>query len=85
MDYAPSAVHALARLAGLPVDQNGKPLPPARNENSRIAALNSLLDRAVGRPRQDLTVEGAGSSLILLHLAAAQAVSREILERQSQP
>jgi hypothetical protein len=81
MSYAPAAIHQLAKLAGLAVDENGRPIAPARNENSRIAALNSLLDRAIGRPRQDLAVEGDGSSLLLLHMDAARAVSAEIIER----
>jgi hypothetical protein len=81
MSYCPAAIHALAKLAGLAVDQSGRPFPAARNENSRIAAMRELLDRGIGRPRQDLTVEGDGSSLTLLHLAAAQAVSAEIIER----
>ena len=47
--------------------------------------MRELLDRGIGRARQDLTVEGDRSSLILLHLAAAQTASREILEGEVQP
>jgi hypothetical protein len=83
--YCPAAIHALAKLAGLATDANGKPIPGARADTSRIAAMRELLDRGIGRPRQDLAVEGDSSSLILLHLTAAQTVSQEILERQAQP
>lgn len=78
MSYAPGAIEVLARLAGLARDKDGRPLPAARNENSRIAACTALLDRAVGRPRQELGVEGDGASLVLLHLRAAETVSDEL-------
>jgi hypothetical protein len=85
MSYAPAAIHQLAKLAGLAVDENGRPIAPARNENSRIAALNSLLDRAIGRPRQVIEAKGDVMSHIHMHLLAAQAISEEIVQRQQQP
>jgi hypothetical protein len=79
--YSVPAIHRLAQLAGLLVDEQGRPIKGARTDAAQINALNSLLDRAVGKARQDLTVEGDGSSAIALHLLAATAVSREIIER----
>lgn len=48
--YGPQAVEALAKLAGLVGEGDGK----AESEQARIAALNGILDRGYGKPSQSI-------------------------------
>ena len=82
--YSVPAIHRLAQLAGLLVDEQGRPIKGARTDAAQINALNSLLDRAVGKPRQDVSVDGDATSPLILHLLAAQQVSAEILTAMEQ-
>lgn len=78
--YCPDAIRRLAKLAGVATDANGKLLPGARNETTQIAAMRELLDRGIGKPRQDLTVDVDGPpSLLAMHLTAATAVGAQLL------
>src|SRR6478672_10665670 len=49
--YGPDAIEQLARLGGLV-----KGVPGSDNDHVQVAALNAILDRAYGKPRQP--VEG---------------------------
>jgi hypothetical protein len=49
--YGPDAIKQLARLGGLVKD-----VPGSDNDHVQVAALNAILDRAYGKPRQQ--VEG---------------------------
>ena len=70
--YAPAAIAALARLAGL-TDE-----PGAANEATRVAAMRELLDRAHGRPAQAIDLGGDANSLTWQHLVAATAFSNQL-------
>jgi hypothetical protein len=50
----------------------------------RLGALTALLDRGFGRPVQAIATDPA-TSAVGLHLVAAQLVSAQILECQSEP
>ena len=81
-----AAVHELAKIAGIAVDEHGERIPGARFEGTRVSALNALLDRAVGKPAQAVTVEGdAPASSVLQHLLAARAISAIGLAEQAAP
>lgn len=55
-----------------------------RDPRHKVAAAQALLDRGFGRA--PVTIEGDGSSPMLLHLAAAQMMSQQLLtERANQP
>jgi hypothetical protein len=47
--------------------------------NSRVPAATALLDRGWGRPKQHIEATGDGTAV--LHLLAAQMVSRELLDQ----
>ena len=53
--WGPEAIRKAAELAGLVIDDSGKPTGQAESEQARIAALNIVLDRAYGRPGQSIT------------------------------
>jgi hypothetical protein len=76
--YGPACITILAQMAGI----DG---PGATNEAVRVAAVRELLDRGFGRPTQAITTDPAAPSSTMLHLLAAQLVSAEIIERQSEP
>jgi hypothetical protein len=52
--YGPKAIKELAKLAGLEPNGNGK----AEAEAVRKGALDSILDRAYGKPVQEIGNEG---------------------------
>jgi hypothetical protein len=49
----------------------------SRNERVRVGAATILLDRGYGRAPQTIVTEGQ-TSLVLMHLAAARALSTEL-------
>jgi hypothetical protein len=63
--HGPAAISALAQAL------------KSRNERVRVAAAAILLDRGYGRAPQTIATEGQ-TPLILLHLAAARALSTEL-------
>jgi hypothetical protein len=73
--YGAPAVAELAKLAGLTAT------PGAANDATRVAALRELLDRAYGRPAQYIS-NTSDHSITALHLVAARAVSRELMEER---
>ena len=56
--HGSAAIEKAARLAGLVVDEDGKPIGMAASEQGQIAALGIILDRAYGKPSQAHIVEG---------------------------
>ena len=50
----------------------------------RLGALTALLDRGFGRPTQTIATD-PNTGPIAMHLLAAQLISAQILERQSEP
>ena len=61
--YGPDAIKALAKLAGLSMDAEGK----AESEAARVAAIKELLDRAYGKSAQPIDGDGAGGPIEHLH------------------
>jgi hypothetical protein len=76
--YGPAAIAKLAEMAGL---ASGT---PAEAETARIAALKELLDRGYGKAAQPLTDED-GTSIVLLHLAAARQTSQQLIAALERP
>jgi hypothetical protein len=68
-EHAPEAVAALVRALA--------------NSKERVPAAIALLDRGFGRPKQQIETNDPASP-ILLHLLAAQTVSRELLAAMEQ-
>ena len=58
LTHGSAAIDKAARLAGLVVDADGKPIGMATSEQAQIAALSIILDRAYGKPSQAHIVEG---------------------------
>ncbi len=56
LDHAPSALAELARLA-----------TGAENEATRVAACREILDRAYGKPKQEVDIEHTGE---IAHISA---------------
>ncbi len=76
LDHAPSALAELARLA-----------TGAENEATRVAACREILDRAYGRPKQELDIEHSGEltlkSVVISQLDSFFAVTAGRLTDQS--
>ena len=49
----------------------------------KVSAATAILDRAWGRPPQTVAVDPASPPTTVLHLIAAKAASRELLEHQA--
>jgi hypothetical protein len=62
--------HAPAALAAL--------VAALQSPKERVSAASAILDRAFGRPKQ--TIDTSGDGTLTLHLLAAQAIGRELLE-----
>jgi hypothetical protein len=52
--YGPDALHALAKLGGVVIGEDGNPIGAAESESARVTALNSVLDRAYGKATQSM-------------------------------
>ncbi len=72
-DYTRAAIHTLAEIMR---DTN-------QNAASRVAAANSILDRAWGKPMQMLAMSNEDSPGAL-HLLAAQIISQEIAAERAE-
>jgi hypothetical protein len=72
--YSVDAIRRLARLSGIDRDANGRLLPGARSEATQVHALNSLLNRSLGLPKQTIETNDPASP-VLLHLLAAESVA----------
>jgi hypothetical protein len=73
--YGPAAVERLALIAGLAVDARGQPVRGAENEATQLGVLRELLDRGYGRATQPIASDENGTTITMLHLTAARAVS----------
>lgn len=64
--YGPDSIRGLAVLAGLTSPAKGSLEKRSENAQVRKAAMDSLLDRAYGKPSQP--VEGSGEGTIVMGL-----------------
>jgi hypothetical protein len=88
----PRAVVEVAELARLETTASIRALVRVRDSEASppaavVAAATTLLDRAWGRPQQSITTPD-GSNALLLHWAAATAVSAELqqeFQRRGRP
>ena len=55
--HGAAAIDAAAKLAGLVIGDDGKPIGVAHSEQARIAALNVILERGYGKATQPLANE----------------------------
>ena len=74
---APVDIAALAREHGPRCIQVAVDLLKDPDSRIRLGALNAVLDRGFGRPNQNVTATGDGT--LTLHLLAAQASGRDLL------
>lgn len=70
-EWGPSAIGALAKLAGLHVGEDGMPLGMAESEQARIAAMTIILDRAYGKAAQPHTGEGGEGPVLIKDLLSS--------------
>lgn len=56
--WGPAAIKKAAAMAGLVLDKDGKPKGMAESEAVQKAALDTILDRAYGKPSQALVGGG---------------------------
>ena len=73
--YGPAAIERLALIAGLAIDARGQPVRGAESEATQLGALRALLDRGYGRATQPIASDENGTTITMLHLTAARAVS----------
>lgn len=64
--YSVAGIHRLAQLAGLTEH------PPAENQAVQVLCINSLLDRAYGKPTPLFGEDGERPSMIVFRWAPAQ-------------
>lgn len=69
--YVTEAIEALVRVMRQP------DVPP----QTRVQAANALLDRAIGKPGQEVSVSSQTIDLSNLHMAALQAANRAAADR----
>lgn len=72
MRYLPAAIKELARLA-----------VKAESEQARVSAIRELLDRAVGRPAQQVDLTNSDGSLSQQWREAMKAVDEEIIDQEA--
>lgn len=54
--FGPAVIRKLAEMAGVLVDEKGKPVgEPTPNPQARTAAMKELLDRGFGKARQPIS------------------------------
>lgn len=70
-NYTPDAIRELAKLAGLVEGEAG-----AESEAVRKSALDSLLDRAHGKPTQHIAGENDGDPIKVEHASADEFIGR---------
>lgn len=81
--YGPDALHALAKLGGVVMGEDGNPDGMAASEQARVGALNSILDRAYGKPTQPVIIppkdeiDQLPTEAIMEELARLESVSAE--------
>lgn len=56
--YGPKAITEIATMAGLVPSK-----PGSENDTTRLGALNSILDRAYGKPAQTIDGDGEGGPI----------------------
>jgi hypothetical protein len=74
---APFDIAAMCREHGPRCIEVAVALLDDQDSRIRLGAVNALLDRGFGRPTQSITTPD-GASALMLHFAAATAVSREL-------
>jgi hypothetical protein len=79
-DYSPGAMMVLIELAGL---VPGK--PPAKKEETRLAAAKEICDRGYGRPAQAHSVTGADGGPVMVITGVIRADEAEQIEHSPSP
>lgn len=77
MQWGPEAIKAAARLAGLVIDPDTEEaVGVAESEQARLVAINTILDRAYGKPTQYLEHSGDVGIFDAIEEARQIAISR---------
>jgi len=77
-------ISALARVHGPRCIEVVVEMLKDEDPRVRLGAANALLDRGYGKPAQRIEADEA-TSVVLLHLAAARAMSAQLIDGQVEP